>query len=127
MEVRLSSSATAWSCKISLRIENGSTLSSDDAATITHTTKPFGPILDDKAQVEIWLRRAQAAILAPHRDHATLYKMTREQLRVLYDADERMLQFSRDVIVLEVWDPEATNLSFVDLPGSGHLLGIMCH
>jgi vacuolar protein sorting-associated protein 1 len=121
MEVRLSpgdSANTPWSCKISLRRDS----SADGSPT---ACRPFGPPLtiDQKPQVELWLRRAQAAILSPHRHPEEFHQMGRDEIARRYDIDTMMKKFSRDLIVMEIVDPEGGGcLSFVDLPGKESFL-----
>ena len=102
-----------WSCAISLRLEydaNGDRNSSLKAV-------PFGPTFTNKAEVEIWLRRAQAAILSPHLAPDHFYNKSKEDLADMKDTDSRMRPFSKNMIHVEVKDPEVTDLMFVDLPG----------
>ncbi|KZT61035.1 hypothetical protein CALCODRAFT_428383 [Calocera cornea HHB12733] len=107
-EIRLRSSDGPWTCLISLRWEydqNGQKLR--DVQTV-----PFGEKFNDKSQVEPMLRRAQLAILNPKTEH-----------RLFLDADLTKfenageLNFSRNVICIEVTGPGLTDLTFVDLPG----------
>ena len=114
MECTLSSSADSWSCSISLRTEFDSRGTKLDASA----TEDFGPVITDKSSVEIWLRRAQAAILSPHRAHAEFLNKSHAELKALAIEDEGViLSFSRNIVHLDVKDPEVTDLSFVDLPG----------
>jgi hypothetical protein len=113
MEVSLSTpsdGATGWYCTIKLRIGA--------------EQKAFGPAqITDKSTVELWLRRAQAAILSPHRRTSLewFYDKTYEQIQELHKPENRdggkISKFTRDRIVVEVCDPAGTHLSFVDLPG----------
>ncbi|KAF4578240.1 hypothetical protein EYR36_000047 [Pleurotus pulmonarius] len=43
--------------------------------------------------------------------------MSRDELKQTYDTDARMLKFTNNVVCLDLHDPDATDLSFVDLPG----------
>lgn len=74
-------------------------------------------MITEKANVEIWLRRAQGAILSPHRDPTELFTLNREQLRGLLGSDASVLKFSRNTVVVDIREPGATDLAFVDLPG----------
>ncbi|KAF8884433.1 P-loop containing nucleoside triphosphate hydrolase protein [Gymnopilus junonius] len=107
----MSSNATSWSCTISLLRETGQ----DGRRLANPEVEPFG-VVQDPSAVELQIRRAQAAILGPHRPASDFYAMSREELLELAD-DASMLQFSRNVVQVEVKDPKATDLTFVDLPG----------
>lgn len=67
--------------------------------------------------MDIWLRRAQAAILSPHLPYQNFFSKSLEDLRNATRTDARMLKFSKNTICLDLRDPDATVLSFVDLPG----------
>ncbi|KAF8335514.1 P-loop containing nucleoside triphosphate hydrolase protein [Amanita rubescens] len=102
-----------WSCTISLRLEfdaNG------DPYPIQETV-PFGPTLTNKDEVEIWLRRAQAAILSPHIQSSDFHGKSRDDIGQLQKTDRHMKGFSKNTIHVDVKDPDITGLSFVDLPG----------
>ena len=74
----MSSSADSWSCIITLRSEY------DDKGTPLPggpTTRQFGPVLEDKNQFEISLRRAQAAILNPDLPPERFLQMNIQQLK----------------------------------------------
>jgi hypothetical protein len=106
-----------WSCTISLRLEfdaNG------DPYPIQETV-PFGPTLTNKDEVEIWLRRAQAAILSPHIQSSDFHGKSRDDIGQLQKTDKHMKGFSKNTIHVDVKDPDITGLSFVDLPG---MLGV---
>jgi hypothetical protein len=112
MECAMISSAGFWSCQITLRISvdvNGNNLPAEDRI-------PFGPIITDKNDVELWIRRAQAAILSPHLSSTEFYAKSLMELR--NRTDPQMLPFSTNVIHVEIKDPELTDLSFIDLPGN---------
>ncbi|KAG1824557.1 P-loop containing nucleoside triphosphate hydrolase protein [Suillus subaureus] len=109
MECTMSSHATSWSCTITLRMgfdNNGK----DMPKTVT---VPFGRTITDRSEVEVWLRRAQAAILNPNVPSSSFHTKTIEELRSLRNT----LKFSRNVVCVSIEDPEATDLSFYDLPG----------
>jgi len=114
MECNLSTSATSWSCTISLRISFSPT--GDERVP---ELRPFGPVLIHKTYVEIWLRRAQAAILNPHLEPGTFYNKTEAELKELKAGvkAEGTLPFSKNTVVVDVKDPDVADLSFVDLPG----------
>ena len=124
MECRLSSAPapdTPWSCQISIRWEF------DEAGRPLDNVREdkFGPKLTDKTEVEVMLRRAQAAVLSPSipSEH-----FVRADLAALVDGRGGLLGgrtvggfgtllFSKNVIVVDVVGPELVDLSFVDLPG----------
>lgn len=73
---------------------------------------PFGPVIEDKGQVEERIRRAQRAILRPSQNPNIF----------LTGADDdidypRELTFSKNCVSLEISGPDLTDLSFCDLPG----------
>ncbi|KAG2044020.1 P-loop containing nucleoside triphosphate hydrolase protein [Suillus americanus] len=109
MECTMSSHATSWSCTITLRMgfdNHGKNM----PRTIT---VPFGRTITDRSEVEVWLRRAQSAILNPNIPSSNFHTKTIEELRSLKNA----LKFSRNVVCVSIEDPDATDLSFYDLPG----------
>ncbi|KAG1844181.1 P-loop containing nucleoside triphosphate hydrolase protein [Suillus subalutaceus] len=109
MECNMSSHATSWSCTITLRIgfdSNGLDLQKP-------TNVRFGPKITDRSEFEVWLRRAQAAILNPNVPSSTFHAKTIEELRNI----KNTLKFSRNVVCVSIEDPDATDLSFYDLPG----------
>ncbi|KAJ6552047.1 P-loop containing nucleoside triphosphate hydrolase protein [Mycena vulgaris] len=111
MECTMSSSAETWSCNISLRFDY------DPHGAKTETvTHEFGPTITDKSAVELWLRRAQAAILSPHLPRGDFLTKTDHELRNAPPDAER-LPFSKNAVMVALCDPTITDLSFVDLPG----------
>ncbi|KAG1850542.1 P-loop containing nucleoside triphosphate hydrolase protein [Suillus tomentosus] len=109
MECTMSSHATSWSCSITLRM-NFDSNGKDMAKTVT---VPFGRTITDRNEVEVWLRRAQSAILNPNLPSASFHTKTIEELR----STKNTLKFSRNVVCVSIEDPDATDLSFYDLPG----------
>ncbi|KAG2155240.1 P-loop containing nucleoside triphosphate hydrolase protein [Suillus bovinus] len=109
MECTMSSHATSWSCTITLRMSFDSN-GRDTAKTIT---VPFGRTITDRNEVEVWLRRAQSAILNPNIPSSNFHTKTIEELR----NTRNTLKFSRNVVCVSIEDPDATDLSFYDLPG----------
>ena len=109
----MSSSATSWSCQIALSI------SVDHGGNDIWTSEitPFGPLIEDKGLEEIWLRRAQAALLSPHLPTEEFHNKTVAELREMTRTDLNMLPFTGNVVKIEVKDPTLTDLSFIDLPG----------
>jgi hypothetical protein len=77
------------------------------------TTVPFGQTITDRSEVEVWLRRAQTAILNPNVPSSSFHTKTVEELRNMNNT----LKFSRNVVCVSIKDPDATDLSFYDLPG----------
>ncbi len=107
----------AWSCKISLRFDydnNGQPIRGDSRCV------PFGSTLVQKSDVEILLRRAQVAILNPNISAESFLHKTDEELQYYrQDAafESGTLKFSRNAIVVDIFDPDSADLSFIDLPG----------
>ncbi|OSD02217.1 hypothetical protein PYCCODRAFT_1467882 [Trametes coccinea BRFM310] len=110
MECTILTSGSTWSCKVSLRRFIGG----EDQGTAG-----FSPQLLHSDDVELWIRRAQAAILCPHISVETIRNRTRSELKELTDTskDPAVLKFTRDVVVIDIEDPNGADLSFVDLPG----------
>ncbi|KAG6914012.1 hypothetical protein DXG01_002930, partial [Tephrocybe rancida] len=109
MECSMSTAEKTWSCRISLRISYGA----DGTLNASTHTQQFGPIITDKKDVELWIRRAQAAILNPSIPESEYLEKTEKDLK----QGTRALQFSKNVVCVHVSDPELTDLSFIDLPG----------
>ena len=108
----MSSSANAWACSISLRFEydsRGLPLSSP-------RIHAFIPVLTNRNQFEISLRRAQAAILNPDIPHDAFLQKTAQELKDIPQSDSS-LKFSKNIISVDLEDPTATDILFVDLPG----------
>ncbi|KAF9220694.1 hypothetical protein BS17DRAFT_739183 [Gyrodon lividus] len=112
MECTMSSSATTWSCTINLRFDYdsfGFPLSRSQVV-------PFGTPITDRNDVDIWLRRAQAAILNPDTPSEIFHTKTVTELRAA-TTSSNSLKFSRNIVTIAIEDPGAIDLSFVDLPG----------
>jgi hypothetical protein len=105
----MSNSADSWSCVVSLRLDY------DSKGTPLSKSRriDFGPVITDKNKVEIWLRRAQTAILNPDRAREDFLYKTEQELRGM----PNKLKFSKNAVCMDIKDPDATALSFVDLPG----------
>ncbi|KAM5542532.1 hypothetical protein V8D89_003991 [Ganoderma adspersum] len=105
MECTLLTSSEQWSCSISLRGDG--------------FNAAFSPELTSKDVVELWIRRAQAAVLCPHLDRDRLKGMSREEIRRATDhtVDPEVKRFSSTVVEVKILDPDGTDLVFVDLPG----------
>ncbi|KAK0439518.1 P-loop containing nucleoside triphosphate hydrolase protein [Desarmillaria tabescens] len=116
MECTMLSSSSTWSCTIYLHLKyaaDGSELAIPEKAQ-------FGGVITNKDTVELWIRRAQAAILCRHRPKEDFINMNTEDLRNLAKIDSQTLPFSKNIVQVELRDPDLTDLSFVDLPGIIH-------
>uniref|UniRef100_A0A0W0FIH9 Uncharacterized protein n=1 Tax=Moniliophthora roreri TaxID=221103 RepID=A0A0W0FIH9_MONRR len=99
-----------WSCTINLKV-------GANAGRPTSSQR-FGPQrITDRGSVDLWIRRAQTAILSPHRSPAEFEDMSTDELRRILKEDNQTLSFSKDLIEIEVRDPKLPPLTFVDLPG----------
>ncbi|KDQ58274.1 hypothetical protein JAAARDRAFT_206926 [Jaapia argillacea MUCL 33604] len=114
-ECTMSSDAQTWSCQISLRFEHDE--HARGASLVSKEAISFGPPITSKSEVEIRLRQAQAAILSGNPSYSAFAQMSAEHLRELIKSDRDVVKFSRNIIVVDIYDPDATELSFVDLPG----------
>ena len=118
MEVNLISRPGPWSCQVSLRFEYDASGALLDEVELV----PFGPALDSPDDVELALRRAQAAVLNyPNLDHEEFLVMPPEALDYYRSREAFLrgtLKFSKNVVRVDVHDSECPNLAFVDLPGS---------
>lgn len=72
----------------------------------------FGPAIFDKSSLEQMLRRAQLAILNPSLPTKQFETVDTDGL-----IDLTELQFSPNVVCVDISGPGVTNLSFIDLPG----------
>lgn len=90
-------------------------------------TTPFGERITDKGDVEISIRRAQAAILSPHRPPDAFLNKTYDELKEMLEQDTRTRSFSKDVVVVDIEDPDGTDLLFVDLPGGHRFFLVTSH
>ncbi|KAG6887566.1 hypothetical protein C0992_011789 [Termitomyces sp. T32_za158] len=105
----MSTTEGTWSCTISLRVS----YASDGTSIATANTTQFGPDITEKRDVEIWIRRAQAAILNPLISPRDFFDKTERELK----RRSNELQFSKNVVCVHISDPDLTDLSFIDLPG----------
>ncbi|KAL1746323.1 P-loop containing nucleoside triphosphate hydrolase protein [Schizophyllum fasciatum] len=110
MECVMKKTEGPWTCRIAIRKDSDLPMSEGTQ----QCTVDFGPIITRKEDMNIWLRRAQAAILSPHRSFDTFHGMSAEELN---EPDAQRLPFSRNAIVVNLEDRDLTNMSFVDLPG----------
>jgi len=106
IEIFLSFSSSQWQAVISIRRivdRDGNRL---DRPTLT----PFGPPIDNRADVEMRVRQAQQALLNPDIEieaHLTTHGASRSGA----------LRFTRNSIVVEIRGEGVDELAFVDLPG----------
>ncbi|PPR06273.1 hypothetical protein CVT24_000892 [Panaeolus cyanescens] len=113
MICEISSDATEWSCTVSLDIAGTSVPNGAGGSVKGHRRILFDRTTD-KTQVEIILRRAQAAILNyPDRDVEDFLTKSKDELTLM----SRQHDFSENKIVVQLKDPKATDVHFVDLPG----------
>ncbi|KAF9000114.1 P-loop containing nucleoside triphosphate hydrolase protein [Cyathus striatus] len=115
MECTMSSSAETWSCSISLSLRYDK--DGNDLASPSNVA--FAPLITNRSEVELWIRRAQAAILCPHRSASEFSAKSKGELKDALNpkSDPRVLEFSKNAVIINVKDPELTDLSFIDLPG----------
>ena len=112
MEVVLShSDSDAWSCQISLRIM----YNADGILLSEPHVIPFGELLHDSEDVENRLLGAQAAVLQlPFMEEFSVNEFLEDD----YEAPAKPpVDFSRNVVRLEVCGPDLVDVTFIDLPG----------
>jgi len=98
MEVVLSSGNVEWKCKVSLRSERG-------RIDYFAETK-------EKDEVSTILRRAQLAILNPHKSFAEFLQLDESQCRT----EPVEVAFSENTVVVEISGADV-DVTFIDLPG----------
>ena len=98
-----------WSCTISLRFQYD-----DKGKSLNRSKEVSFPTIYNPKDVELWLRRAQAAILTPQADPQEFHNKSREEIKGLQTL---MLPFSWNKVEVLIRDPDGADLSFVDLPG----------
>lgn len=114
MECRLLSSNGPWSCQVSIRWE----YNADGTRKDKIKEETFGGLLTEKSEVEMVLRRAQAAVLNPKTERSRFLAMTESELNDLSPRDKKgAIPFSQNVVCIDIAGPDLTDLSFVDLPG----------
>lgn len=116
MECLHSYTKDEWSCQIKIRWEYDESDSSDKRLGEVKEAD-FGPCLTDKNQVELMLRRAQAAVLNPYISEEKFVEVSLERLKAPKADGGKPLLFSRNVVCIEITGPDLVDLSFVDLPG----------
>ncbi|OCH96157.1 hypothetical protein OBBRIDRAFT_719052 [Obba rivulosa] len=117
IECRLSFSESPWRCQVRIRrtyVSSGEYFNFGDQPEGLREI-PFGDAITNKKDIELVLRRAQAAVLNPHQGRAHYVNMSFEQLQ--NERPDRSATFSRDVICLDLSGPDLSDLTFVDLPG----------
>lgn len=125
MECRLKNSTKAWNCQVRLRRKRDTDLDATSAGLDSKTNareENFGPLLTNKTDLEHLIRRAQLAILNPGSPISQFVQMTEEEVEERTSGNDSQLQFSQDVVCLDITGPEVTNLSFIDLPGKRSLM-----
>ncbi|KAG8903486.1 hypothetical protein FRB99_003229 [Tulasnella sp. 403] len=116
MECRLTHTPDeSWKCQVSLRIE----YSDDNQRRLPDVReKKFGTVITDPSLLEDVLRRAQLAILNPTIDHGKFVDFDLSRIGSNPPlGSPKQLQFSRNVVCLDLSGPDVTDLSFIDLPG----------
>ncbi|EAU81635.1 hypothetical protein CC1G_02651 [Coprinopsis cinerea okayama7 len=115
MECTMTKHSGPWQCRIQLRLE----YDNDGSERLAPTTIHFAD-LTDPADVEIFLKRAQAAILSPGDIDETVVRSfttkTSAEIKTMQTTGA-LLAFSFNTVELHVRDPQGADLSFVDLPG----------
>ncbi|KAJ3916699.1 P-loop containing nucleoside triphosphate hydrolase protein [Lentinula edodes] len=114
VEVSMISFVEEWKCMIKLRIEYDPSGELQGNSTLIEFCTLSPP---DRANVDLWLRRAQASILCRERPISDFQIMSLNDLKRLKPGEGSMLAFSMNVIQVQLEDPEATDLTFIDLPG----------
>ncbi|KAF8503172.1 P-loop containing nucleoside triphosphate hydrolase protein [Gautieria morchelliformis] len=115
MECRLTNSTSPWKCQVLLRFEKDET-----GQPISEVREvKFGPLLTDKSKLEEMLRCAQLVILNPSVPHTSFVDFDTSAIvpgEPLL-GDKKSLQFSSNVVPLDLSGPDSADLSFIDLPG----------
>ena len=113
MECRLVSSPGPWTCRLSIRWEfddEGKPLGKVEESS-------FGMPITNKDDVELSLRRAQAAVLNPEFPPSFFVSISEHDLAAVMLNNDKTLRFSRNVLCVDISGPDLTDLAFVDLPG----------
>lgn len=103
-----------WQCQILIRRDTDA-----DGNKISTREEKFGSVLYDKSELEEMLRRAQLAILNPSLPADSLLAFDTSSLAPgeRPPGSERQLQFSNNVVCLDLSGPDVIDLAFIDLPG----------
>ncbi|KAF8514309.1 P-loop containing nucleoside triphosphate hydrolase protein [Gautieria morchelliformis] len=105
-ECRLIHSTEPWQCTVSLRFTTNESGNHYDSARNVQ----FGQVIRNPKDVEERLRRAQRAVLNPSLNPQQFLENTQANVR-------NALDFSTNIVSLEIQGPDVTDLSFCDLPG----------
>jgi len=116
MECRLTNSPQPWQCQVLLRHERDQHGSPVEGKS---KEEKFGPLLTDESELEDMLRRAQLAILNPSVSASEFEDFDTSTLAHggTFPGSAGQLQFSSNVVCLDISGPDVTDLSFIDLPG----------
>jgi hypothetical protein len=102
----------AWSCRVSIRWEFD-----DNGKQRDHVREiSFGEEISNPKDVELALRRAQAAVLNPSAAPETLAQASEAALKK--QLGRNALTFSRNVVCVDLSGPDMVDLAFIDLPGA---------
>jgi hypothetical protein len=107
---------TPWQCQVSLRFE----FENDNRRRREKVEeRVFGNPIRDGRDVELAIRRAQTAILNPWISSERFLECSESDIcdRKTFEGKKPALQFSKNVVCLDITGPEVVNLAFVDLPG----------
>jgi hypothetical protein len=108
---RVEDPAAKRTCRISLRF----THDRDNRPLPAPKIIPFGDVLDDSNKVEETLRRAQAGVLElPFSHDSSVDRFLNPSYQV---PDRHPVDFSRNVVRVDVSGPEFVDVAFIDLPG----------
>ena len=110
MECLLTQTSGQWQCVVSLRI----TADSEGKPLGQARNEQFGDVIYNKAEVEERIRRAQRAILNPHKALESFL----DDLDIPSTEDPLQLAFSVNCVTVQISGPDVADLSFCDLPGS---------
>lgn len=77
----------------------------------------FGDVIYDKSKVEERIRRAQRAILNPHKPIESFLTDPEAD----FSQQKSCLSFSMNCITLQISGPDVADLSFCDLPGTSYI------
>ncbi|EKM56235.1 uncharacterized protein PHACADRAFT_207519 [Phanerochaete carnosa HHB-10118-sp] len=121
MECRLTNSDRPWQCQILLRRE----VDGNGRQIYPVQEERFGPVLHDKAELEEMIRRAQLAILNPGvaKGSFEIFDTTSLKPGEKPEISQEQLEFSSNVVCLDLQGPDLPDLSFIDLPGIISMVG----